>query len=277
MNTRGSRAGRLRIAHLRVFKQLSSTCHVSFLAAPDTVHNHKFSLTHFAYPDNASCITHTSCWFRSALWPHRIRFSDSNHIRQHNTAAGRRFHKRIILRRDGNNWQCLSTSCLTPHLLKAICDFLLQLWILYFSAWANLPENPSLHRLARSWCQFITQSNHSEDINDKSADIDCHAVHPPEYWAGGDSKREDLCYTVTTNGASSFGHLEAAGASSSGRRVATEDPSNTSERKVHLQSHTDGEKYIRKLDDLAENLEPQSEKEHEFDNQNFGLYSCSIG
>ena len=32
-NTRGSRAGRLGIAHLCVPKQLSSTCHVSFLAA----------------------------------------------------------------------------------------------------------------------------------------------------------------------------------------------------------------------------------------------------
>ena len=46
-NARGSRAGRLRIAHLCVPKQLSSTCHVSFLAAPDTDHKHKFSLTHF--------------------------------------------------------------------------------------------------------------------------------------------------------------------------------------------------------------------------------------
>ena len=48
-NTRGSRAGRLRIAHLCVQKQLSSTCHVSSLAAPDTVHNHKFSLTCCTY------------------------------------------------------------------------------------------------------------------------------------------------------------------------------------------------------------------------------------
>ena len=30
-------------------KQLSSTCHVSFFAAPDTVHKHKFSLTHLIY------------------------------------------------------------------------------------------------------------------------------------------------------------------------------------------------------------------------------------
>ena len=42
-NTRGSKAGRLRIAHLCVLKQLSSTCHVSFLAALDTDHKHKFS------------------------------------------------------------------------------------------------------------------------------------------------------------------------------------------------------------------------------------------
>ena len=48
-NMRGSRAGRLRIAHICVIKQLSSTCHVSFHAAPVTDHKHKFSLTHFIY------------------------------------------------------------------------------------------------------------------------------------------------------------------------------------------------------------------------------------
>ena len=30
-------------------KQMSSTCHLSFLAAPDTDHKHKFSLTHFIH------------------------------------------------------------------------------------------------------------------------------------------------------------------------------------------------------------------------------------
>ena len=44
-NTRGSRAGRLRIAHLCVRKKLSSTCDVSFLAASGTDHKHKFSLS----------------------------------------------------------------------------------------------------------------------------------------------------------------------------------------------------------------------------------------
>ena len=40
-------------------KQLSSTCHVSFLAAPDTDHKHKFSLTHFAYLSDDLPNTHT--------------------------------------------------------------------------------------------------------------------------------------------------------------------------------------------------------------------------
>ena len=51
-NTRGSRAGRLRIAHL------SSTCHVSFLAAPDTDHKHKFPLTFLTYLSDSITNTH---------------------------------------------------------------------------------------------------------------------------------------------------------------------------------------------------------------------------
>ena len=56
--------------------------------------------------------------------------------------------------------------------------------------------------------------------------MDCHAAPPPEYLAGGDSKRENLCQqdservTKTTPGACS------------GRQVPTEGPS--SEKKVHL-------------------------------------------
>ena len=48
-NTHGSRAAKPRIAHLCVLKQLSSTCHVSFLAAPDTDQKHKFSHTYITY------------------------------------------------------------------------------------------------------------------------------------------------------------------------------------------------------------------------------------
>ena len=66
-NTRGSRAAWLKIAHLCVAKQLSSTCHVSFLAAPDTDHKHKFSFTYFSYLSDDLTDTHktfgTRCIF----------------------------------------------------------------------------------------------------------------------------------------------------------------------------------------------------------------------
>ena len=59
-NTRGSR---LKIASLGVPKNsLSSTCHVSFLAVPDTDHQHKFSLTSPIFqsfsPSHPSLLTH---------------------------------------------------------------------------------------------------------------------------------------------------------------------------------------------------------------------------
>ena len=70
---------------------------------------------------------------------------------------------------------------------------------------------------------------------------------------------------TTTPGASSSGQLETRGASSSRRPVATEDLS--SGKKVHLRPNIDGQQYIKKFDDPAENLKRQSEEEHEFYNQ----------
>ena len=93
----------------------------------------------------------------------------------------------------------------------------------------------------------------------------------PEHRAGGDSKREDLCrqdserVTKTTPGASSSRQLGTPRASSCGRPFATEDSS--SEKKVHLHPHTDGEQYIKKVDDLAKSFKPRSEEEHEIHNQ----------
>ena len=127
-----------------------------------------------------------------------------------------------------------------------------------------------------------------EKIGDKSADVDHHAVPPPEYQAGGDSKREDLCQqgsgrvTRATPAGSSSGQVEAAGVPSSGGPVATEKDS-SSEKKVHLHPNTDGEKYIRKFDDPAKKFKPQSEEEHEFYNQvldrkcaRFGKYPTNL-
>ena len=102
---------------------------------------------------------------------------------------------------------------------------------------------------------------------EKNADMDYRAVPPPEYQAGGDSKREDLCQQDsdrvirTTPGASSSGQLEAAGVSSSRRPVATEEPS--TKKNVHLHPDTEWRKYIKKFDDPANNLVPQSEEKHE--------------
>ena len=73
-------------------------------------------------------------------------------------------------------------------------------------------------------------------LNDKNADVDYHAAHPPGYKAGGDSKREELCQedpeqlTIT-----------ATGASSSGRPKVVRDPFNGGEGKVYFQANTDGE------------------------------------
>ena len=64
---RGSRDGRLRIAHLCVLKQLSSTCLVSFVATPDTDHKHKFSLTYLTYLSDNLTNTHSTFATRPLL------------------------------------------------------------------------------------------------------------------------------------------------------------------------------------------------------------------
>ena len=70
-NTRGSTVAKLRIAHLRVLKHLSSTSHVSSFAAPDTDHQHKFSLTQFplllSFRRSHFCTQ--SLWFSTLIYP----------------------------------------------------------------------------------------------------------------------------------------------------------------------------------------------------------------
>ena len=96
-----------------------------------------------------------------------------------------------------------------------------------------------------------------------------HAVPSPEHQAGGDSKRESLCQqgfervTKTTSGASS-----------SRRPVATEDLS--SEKKGHLHPNTEGEKHVKKFDDVAKNFEPQSEERARILQSNIKQFLCKI-
>ena len=89
--------------------------------------------------------------------------------------------------------------------------------------------------------------NDCKKINDENADMDHHAVLPPDYKSGGDSQREELCqqdpqtFTTTATGASML---------------------NSGEGTVYSQAHTGGEHYDRKFDDLAMHFAPRSEEEH---------------
>ena len=80
-NTRGSRAGRLRVAHLCVPKQFSSTCCVSFLAAPDSDHKPKFSSTYFTYLYYSLTNTHKIVGTRS-MFTGRVADQHKSHLSQ---------------------------------------------------------------------------------------------------------------------------------------------------------------------------------------------------
>ena len=99
-------------------------------------------------------------------------------------------------------------------------------------------------------------------LNDKNADMDYHAVPPPDYKARGNSKPEEQYqqdpkhFTTTATGASSSsGGPEASGAaSSSGQPEAMRDPFKAGEGEVYFQTNTDKEQYIREFDDSAQKL-----------------------
>ena len=147
------------------------------------------------------------------------------------------------------NWHCWWTSCLAPLLLKTNCQFLLQLWIVYVTAWVNEPVNLPQHRLARSNIQFIVQDWLQETIAIRMPTWTYHTLLPPEDQVGGDSTRESLCQqdserdNKTTSEASSSGKLEGWGASNIARPVAAEDLA--SEKKVTFIQIL-MEEYIRK-------------------------------
>ena len=69
--------------------------------------------------------------------------------------------------------------------------------------------------------------------------------------------------------------METPGASNSGRQVATEDLS--SGEKVYLRPNTDGDQYIRKFDDPANNFKPQREEEYEFYNRVLNSFCARFG
>ena len=128
---------------------------------------------------------------------------------------------------NGQDWHYLWTSWLTPHLLKAICQFLLQLWN-FFPACVNVPENISLHPLARSNSQFIAQDWLREEL----------AIRMPTWTITQNShlniklEATPSVKTCVSNilkevakwpEALSSRQLNTPGASSAGRPAATED------------------------------------------------------
>ena len=90
-----------------------------------------------------------------------------------------------------------------------------------------MPENLSVHLQARNKKPVHCTAMIARRLKDKNAHMDCHAAPPPDYKAGGDSKREELRqkdpkqFTRTASGASS----------SSGRLEAMSEPLNVGEGK----------------------------------------------
>ena len=132
--------------------------------------------------------------------------------------------------------------------------------------------NPSFSSMSKRAGEFVAASASAKQkpvhytaiiarkLNDKSADMDCHAVPAPDCKAGGDSMREELCrqdlqQLIHHSGDWSSSKLRATG--------SHERSANAGEGKVP-QANTDGEQYIRRFDDPATSFQPQNLEEQEF-------------
>ena len=134
----------------------------------------------------ASCITHTSCRFGWSLWLDSIEWFRLNTSTQHSNGqtASQKDH---LPETDGHSWHFWPTSWLTSHLLKAVCQFLLRLWIFYFPPWANVAENLSLYRQARNKSQFIAQQWLRWESTTRMPTWTTSQYFHQKYRAGGDS------------------------------------------------------------------------------------------
>ena len=137
---------------------------------------------------------------------------------------------------DGHNWHYWSTSWRTPHSLKATCQSLLRLWILYFPSMSKRAGESFAASASAKQKPVHCTAMFARRIADKNADWTI-AVLPPDHKAGGDSEREDMCQqdlqTLTmTARALSWSTLVVA--------TVSRDPLNIGEGKVHLQANADG-------------------------------------
>ena len=107
---------------------------------------------------NASYITRTSCRLGLSLWPHELRSNVSDQLRQHKTAFGRHSHKRIIHRGQMDKTDTTGQHHDAHHThSKQLVSLFCGCESFIFPAWANVPENLSLHRQARNKSHFIAQ------------------------------------------------------------------------------------------------------------------------
>ena len=124
----------------------------------------------------------------------------------------------------------------------------------------------------RAWESFATSAGAKQNpvhcsattarkSNDKNADKDYHAVLSPEYQAGGDSKRENMCRQDSVWKRHQYEarniKLQTTGSGWSIEFVAT-----GCYRRFFKWEESSSSSYIKKFDDPARKFEPQREEEH---------------
>ena len=133
------------------------------------------------------------------------------------TAIGRHPHKKFIHKgqidtHDAHHIFTQSNLSVSSAIVKPLISSMSKRAGVSFSASASAKQKPT-------HCTAMI----ARKVNDKNADMGYHAVPPPCYKAGGDSKREELCQ----QGPKQFTRTATGEASSSRRPEATRDRFNS--------------------------------------------------
>ena len=156
---------------------------------------------------NARHITHTSCRFGLAIWPHQCRSDDSDQMRQHKTAIGRHSDNRIVRTRQMDTLNIMTHTTTQKH------------FVIFFSSCDSLvfQHEQTCRGSCRCTWKRRTKASSARKFSDENADTNYHAALPPKHQARCDSKRENLCQPYfawinkTAPGASSSGQQETGG------------------------------------------------------------------
>ena len=136
---------------------------------------------------NASCITHTSCWFGLTLWLHQSRLRSNTSTKHSRQTFSLKDHSQET---DGHNRHSWWTSWRTTTLIQSNLSVSSAVVNLSFSSKSERArESFATWASAKQWpvhCSAMI----ARKISDQNADMDYHAALPPEYQAWGHSKRE---------------------------------------------------------------------------------------